>query len=63
MTPRARGARRAEAAERAGPLPVVPSPDVAEYLEHLRSERDVSPNTIVAYSRDLSELVFFLSSY
>jgi integrase/recombinase XerC len=63
VTPRARGARRAEAAERAGPLPVVPSPDVAEYLEHLRSERDVSPNTIVAYSRDLSELVFFLSSY
>jgi integrase/recombinase XerC len=43
--------------------PAVPSPEVAEYLEHLRSERDVSPNTIVAYGRDLSELVAFFSSY
>ena len=60
---RARGARREKDAERAGPLPVVPSPQVAEYLEHLRSERDVSPNTILAYGRDLSELVFFFSSY
>jgi integrase/recombinase XerC len=43
--------------------PVVPSPEVAEYLEHLQNERDVSPNTLVAYGRDLSELVFFFSSY
>ena len=43
--------------------PVVPSSEVAEYLEHLRSERDVSPNTILAYARDLSELVFFFSTY
>jgi len=39
------------------------SPDLAEYLEHLRSERDVSPNTLLAYERDLSELVTFFSSY
>ena len=45
------------------PSPVVASPEVAEYLEHLRNERDVSPNTILAYARDLSELVFFFSSY
>ena len=43
--------------------PVVPSSEVAEYLEHLRSERDVSPNTILAYARDLSELVYFFSTY
>ena len=45
------------------PSPPILSPDVAEYLEHLRSERDVSPNTVLAYRRDLSELVAFLSSY
>ena len=60
---RSRGARRERPTEPAAPLPVVPSPEVAEYLEHLRSERDVSPNTILAYSRDLSELVYFFSSY
>ena len=37
--------------------------EIAEYLEHLRNERDVSPNTVVAYERDLSELVAFLSTY
>jgi len=37
--------------------------EIAEYLEHLRNERDVSPNTVVAYERDLSELVTFLSTY
>jgi len=47
----------------ASALPVVPSPEVAEYLGHLRGERDVSPNTILAYARDLSELVFFFSTY
>ena len=39
------------------------SAELAEYLEHLRSERDVSPNTLLAYERDLSELVAFFSSY
>jgi len=33
---------------------------VAEFLEHLEKERDVSPNTLKAYSRDLAELVAFL---
>jgi integrase/recombinase XerC len=63
MTPRGRTSRTAPAKPLAPPVPIVPSTEVAEYLEHLRSERDVSPNTIVAYSRDLSELVFFFSSY
>jgi integrase/recombinase XerC len=39
------------------------SSELAEYLEHLRSERDVSPNTLLAYERDLSELVTFFLSY
>jgi integrase/recombinase XerC len=38
-------------------------PDVAEYLEHLTKERDVSPNTIKAYARDCSEFVAFLTQY
>jgi integrase/recombinase XerC len=37
--------------------------ELAEYLEHLRNERDVSPNTLLAYERDLSELVTFFSGY
>ncbi len=36
---------------------------VAEFLEHLQKERDVSPNTITAYARDLAEFVGFLASY
>jgi integrase/recombinase XerC len=38
-------------------------PDVQEYLRHLAKERDVSPHTLRAYERDLSEFVEFLSSY
>jgi len=41
----------------------VPSSEVTEYLDHLRNERDVSPNTVLAYSRDLGELVTFFSTY
>ena len=41
----------------------VPSSEVTEYLEHLRNERDVSPNTLLAYTRDLGELVTFFSTY
>ena len=39
------------------------SSELSEYLEHLRSERDVSPNTLLAYERDLTELVTFFASY
>ena len=42
---------------------VAPSGDVAEYLRHLSKERDVSPNTIRAYQRDLHEFVEFLGGY
>ena len=42
---------------------VVPSGDVAEYLRHLAKERDVSPNTVRAYQRDLNEFVEFLGGY
>jgi integrase/recombinase XerC len=37
--------------------------DVEEYLTHLAKERDVSPNTVKAYRRDLKEFVEFLSGY
>ena len=36
---------------------------VAEFLEHMQKERDVSPNTVTAYARDLAEFVAFLGSY
>jgi integrase/recombinase XerC len=40
-----------------------PPPDVEEYLRHLAKERDVSPNTVAAYERDLSAFVDFLGGY
>lgn len=42
---------------------IAPRTEVAEYLDHLRGERDVSPNTVLAYQRDLTELVEFFGSY
>jgi integrase/recombinase XerC len=38
-------------------------PDVQEYLRHLAKERDVSPHTVTAYSRDLAAFVEFLGGY
>jgi len=38
-------------------------PDVAAFLMHLEKERNVSPNTLKAYSRDCSEFVAFLTDY
>jgi len=37
--------------------------EIADYLEHLAKERDVSPNTVRAYDRDLKEFVSFLGRY
>ncbi len=37
--------------------------EIADYLEHLAKERDVSPNTVRAYDRDLKEFVAFLGRY
>ena len=36
---------------------------VEDYLTHLAKERDVSPNTVIAYRRDLAEFVEFLATY
>ena len=36
---------------------------IADFLEHLAKERDVSPNTLKAYSRDLDTFEKFLSQY
>lgn len=38
-------------------------PDVAEFLRHLEKERDVSPNTVRAYARDLDAFLVFLGEY
>jgi integrase/recombinase XerC len=38
-------------------------PEVDDYLAHLEKERDVSPNTVVAYSRDLAAFVDYLTRY
>ncbi len=40
-----------------------PRGEVADYLDHLTKERDVSPNTARAYTRDLGEFVEFLGRY
>jgi len=49
------------------PAAAAPSPDpsspIADYLTHLEKERDVSPNTVIAYRRDLEEFVAFLGAY
>ena len=45
--------------EDAAPLPSA----LAEYLEHLEKERDVSPHTLVAYRRDLTGFVRYLGDY
>jgi len=36
---------------------------VAAFLEHLTKERDLSPNTVKAYARDLHEFTAFLGPY
>jgi integrase/recombinase XerC len=53
-------------ARRSSPIahPQTPlNPDVDEYLTHLAKERDVSPNTVRAYERDLREFGEFLGRY
>jgi len=44
-------------------LPDSPPNDVTDYLAHLAKERDMSPNTVRAYERDLGEFVGYLSRY
>lgn len=38
-------------------------PEVEEFLRHLADERQLSPNTVKAYARDLSELERFLTDF
>ena len=52
-------ADRDDAREAAPPEPL--APEVADFLEHLEKERDVSPHTRRAYERDLRELTRFLA--
>lgn len=39
------------------------SPELEEFLRHLSGERQLSPRTLLAYTRDLEELETFLSVY
>lgn len=41
--------------------PVVLPPEVEEYLTHLEKERDLSPNTLAAYRRDLRDFTTWLA--
>ena len=45
-----------------GPRPLAPGP-LRDFLTHLAKERDVSPHTVKAYSRDLRAFTEFLSTY
>ena len=49
----------AKSAVEEAPLPG----EIADFLTHLHKERDVSPNTVKAYGRDLRELFDFLREY
>jgi integrase/recombinase XerC len=52
-----------EASGRAPASRVAPPSEISDFLEHLEKERDVSPNTLKAYARDLGEFVGFLGRY
>jgi integrase/recombinase XerC len=52
-----------EPADRQAASAAATPPDVQEYLRHLAKERDVSPNTVTAYERDLRDFVGFLGGY
>jgi integrase/recombinase XerC len=44
--------------------PTAPLPDeIEDFLTHLAKERDVSPHTVKAYRRDLTELTLHLAEY
>jgi integrase/recombinase XerC len=43
--------------------PVAVSGEAEDYLTHLAKERDVSPNTVTAYRRDLHDFMQFLTGY
>lgn len=50
-------------ARRRHPDDADPHRAVADYLRHLADERQLSPNTVVAYRRDLDDLAAFLTGY
>ena len=46
-----------------GAKPAPHETDVDDYLTYLTKERDVAPNTVIAYRRDLKEFVTYLAEY
>src|SRR6476660_1935879 len=50
--------------ERGPSVASLPQDDlISDYLAHLAKERDVSPNTVRAYERDLRDFVAYLGVY
>ena len=45
------------------PVTAVLRPEMSDFLEHLAKERDVSPHTVTAYTRDLADFVRYLGTY
>ena len=61
MSPRARAPGAPPAAEAPEPADAPLAPEVADFLAHLEKERDVSPNTLRAYERDMRELTRYVA--
>ena len=47
--------------QRSGEAPPPADPLISEFLDHLRYERGLSPNTVIAYGRDLRAFAIFLA--
>lgn len=62
MSKRKSGAPASGESASQGEPPPLPN-EATEFLEHLAKERDVSPNTVKAYERDLREFTAFLGHY
>jgi integrase/recombinase XerC len=64
MTRLERATNSASASDTTDSPPQPPlAPEVVDFLTHLSKERDVSPNTVKAYSRDLRDFTTFLAGY
>ena len=64
MSSRRKAAPVAAAPEKESPDSAAALPtEITDFLTHLAKERDVSPNTVKAYGRDLAELCEFLTGY
>ena len=63
MSPAKKGRRDRPAPPAPAPAPGAGGGEVADFLLHLEKERNVSPNTVLAYRRDLDIFVEYLGEY